>query len=167
MKSSGALAVAVVLSLTGCRRTPAEAPRGPLRSDVSMADATAGAQLESGFYGIEDHAWRWTAAHFTFELAAPAGADQGARLALDVSVPDSALTDTRSITLACRVGSASLAPETYTHTGQYRYVRPLEPVKEARVRVRCDVDHVLPRRPVDDRELAIIVRNLALEPLPR
>src|ERR1700731_2059128 len=75
-----------------------EAPH--LASMVQMNDRTAGTQLVSGFYEIEQNAWRWMAQKFTVNLRPPARAAQaGAVLEFHLTVPPPSIQKLGRITL--------------------------------------------------------------------
>ena len=70
------LVLSLALAPAGCKRhkavtaqTVEEAP--PLSSTIATADPRAAAQLVSGFYGVEQNSWRWTAGQFSVLLRPP------------------------------------------------------------------------------------------------
>ena len=76
----GAAAALLVASLAlapvACKRhkrvTVLTEEEGPaLASMVATADPHAAAQLLTGFYGIEQNSWRWTAGRFSVVLRPP------------------------------------------------------------------------------------------------
>lgn len=113
-----ALSLVLLFAPLGCKRrrvgtqqTDEEAPR--MASTVHLGDPRMGAQLVSGFYGVEAAAWRWTARRFTAVLRPPAGAAQkGATLTVKLTVPPVVVDKEKDVTLSASVGGAALAPET-------------------------------------------------------
>ncbi len=62
---------------------PPAGANAPLVSSLNMSGASAKDQLISGFWGLENGAWRWTAGKFSVTLKTPLGAAQkGATLTL-------------------------------------------------------------------------------------
>src|ERR1017187_1304689 len=100
-----AVLTALLLAASACNyeripRQPTieEAPR--LASTVHMGDATAAAQLVSGFHDIEGGSWRWTQKQFAVTLRPPAqAARQGAVLELHLTVPEPSIGKLKSLTL--------------------------------------------------------------------
>lgn len=144
-----------------------EEPASPkLLTAVSMGEATAGKQLLTGFYGIENNAWRWTDQDFSVELRTPTGsAAQGATLVFDLTVPQVVIDHLHSVTLSAKIKGTSLAPETYSQEGQAQYKRdiPANVLSGPTVRVDFHLDKVMPPANGDRRQLGVIARNIALE----
>jgi hypothetical protein len=172
--SSGALVLALVLAPVGCKReqkvvhvqaTEEEtAPR--LAASVPMSDPRLEPQLTSGFYGIEGNAWRWTAKKFSVTLRSPSGgAQNGATLDLELTVPPVVVEKLKSVTLSANAGDRALPPETYTKPGQYSYKRDVPPAALAKGTLRVDfsLDKAIPPGGGDLRELGVIVSAVSLE----
>jgi hypothetical protein len=138
----------------------------PPLSDVAANDARGAAQLLSGFYDPEQSAWRWTMGKFAVILQPPPGAARnGARLVLDLSIPEPVITRRRSVTLTASVEGLPLAPQTYTQAGQYTYSRDVPGTLLAAGPVKIDfvLDKFLAAGEIETRELGLIVRRVALE----
>ena len=166
-------ALAAVIALTGCRSkqkvrvqaTEEEAPT--LASTVHVADPRSSAQLVSGFYGVEQNAWRWTAGKFTVLLRPPHGAAQnGATLQLKLSVPDPVIAKLKTVSLGASVGATKLPPETYTQAGEFTYTRDIPPGALSADAVKIDfaLDKAIPPGEVDQRELGVVVTSVGLDP---
>lgn len=170
-------AIFAVLSLAsaGCNRehkvtvretveeSPAQAKAAPV---VSMGDPKQERQLVSGFYGIEANSWRWTAKDFSVSLRPPTGsAAQGATLDFALSVPQVAVDKLKSVTLSASINGTPLAPETYSHDGQYEYKRDVPPalLKGDAVRVDFHLNKSMPPAGGDSRELGVVARSVGLE----
>lgn len=165
--------LAAALALPGCKQKksesqPAAAETAPrLASTVEMGDARVAGQLTSGFYGIENSAWRWTGKQFALNLATPPGAGRnGAVFELKLTVPPVTIEKLQSVTLSGSVNGAPLAPETYTRPGQYSYRRELPPsaVSGNSVNAALQLDKAMPPAGGDLRELGIIVSAASLQP---
>src|SRR5436305_15170888 len=79
-----------------------EAARVP--TTVQLGDPRAAGQVVSGFYDIEDGAWRWSGKQFVVELGTPLGAmGRGATLEPYFSMPPVVIRTTHSITLSASV----------------------------------------------------------------
>ena len=101
-----------------CRR-PTRVP-----TTVQLGDPRAAGQVVSGFYDIEDGAWRWTGKQFVVELGTPLGAaGRGATLELHFTIPPVVIEKNPSITLSASVDGNVLPPETVTKPGEYVYKR--------------------------------------------
>jgi len=165
------LLAALLLAPVACKRksvkvggTDEETPR--VRSVLAMGDPKVEPQLVNGFYGIEAGAWRWTGKQFTVTLRPPFGAAQkGAKLTVKLTVPDVAIQKMKSVSLSANVAGTALAPETYTMTGDYTYVRdvPADILGGDVVRVDFQLDKSMPPSGGDIRELGLIVLSVGLE----
>ena len=144
--------------------TDEEAPR--MAAVLNRVDPKIEPQLVSGFYGVESGAWRWTAKQFTASLRPPLGAAvKGAKLTVKLTVPPVVIDKNKNVTLSATVGNAALAPETYTTTGDYVFIRDVPPGALAGESVRVDfsLDKAMPPSGGDIRELGIIVLSIGLE----
>jgi len=172
LKSSAALLIATLLPLAGCRNQearvhPQQNDAPPLASSIRMADARLESQLTSGFYGVEQSAWRWTARQFSVLLRPPVGSGKkGATLELRFTVPPVVITKLNTVTLSATAGSKALPPETYTQPGDYAYVRDIAPnlLGDEVLRVDFSLDKAMPPSGEDLRELGVIVLSVGLNP---
>ena len=166
-------ACAMLIALAGCRSkqkvrvqaTEEEAPS--LASTVHTADPRVAAQLISGFYGIEDNAWRWTAGKFSVLLRPPrTAAQKGAILQLKLALPDPIIGPLKSVTLSATVNGTALPPETYTKSGEFTYARDVPPnlMSGEAVKVEFALDKALPPSAADQRELGLVVSVVGFEP---
>jgi hypothetical protein len=151
----------------GCKRKRAavEAPR--MASTIHMGDPKTETQLISGFYGIEQNAWRWTGRRFSVVLAAPFGAAQkGGTLQLRLTVPPAIVEKLKTISLSATIGGSTLASETYSLSGNYTYTREVAPALLAGESVRVDfqLDKSMPPSGADLRDLGVVVLSAGLEP---
>src|SRR4051794_34187405 len=75
-----------------------------IATTVQMGDPRAAGQLLSGFYDIEDNAWRWTGKQFVIELGTPLGAaGRGATVELQFTLPPIVIEKSGSVTLSAAV----------------------------------------------------------------
>src|SRR5512142_615831 len=116
----GLALVALLWAPAACKRKRPEGVNTRLATTVLMNDPRAAGQLLSGFYDIEDGAWRWTSQQFTVEIATPIGAaGTGATLVLNYTVPPVVIQKNGSVTLSASVGGTPLAPpETVSTPGE-------------------------------------------------
>jgi hypothetical protein len=166
------LTAGLVLAPSGCKqqkprtRVAVEDAVPRLSTTVRMADARAAGQLVSGFYGIENGAWRWTGKQFTLELGIPAGAAQrGAVVEVKLTVPPVTIEKLQSVTLSGTVNGSALSPETYTKPGQYSYRREIPPAAFTgdSAKASFHLDKAMPPAGGDARELGIIVSTAGLQ----
>lgn len=175
----------VVLLITGCDRShfirtrptieenasDASQPLtpGPLQaaaSTVPMSDAALAPQLRSGFYDVEQGAWRWTAGTFSVALAPPShSAVNGGTLKLDFNVPDPLLTRVKQTTLTAQAGAIALPPQTLTKPGMQSYTAsiPASALTTNPLIVTFHLDKFIPAGAIETRELGLIVTRVALE----
>ena len=164
------LAILTLLLVSGCRspqpRPILENEQAGLESVIPLGDARYAAQLNRGFYQIEQNAWRWTAGRFSVTLKTPPGAAQkGAFLVVKFSVPPSTLEKNSNVALNMTVNGVRIEPATYTSAGQQTLRRPVPAAAFVADVVACDfiLDKILPPSPSDKRELGIIVSSIGLE----
>jgi hypothetical protein len=166
-------ALTVPLLLAGCRSkhkvkvdaTEEEAPT--LAATVHTADPRAATQLISGFYGVEDQSWRWTAGKFAVLLRPPRGsAQKGATLQLKFAVPEPVISKLKTVSLSAAINGTTLAPETYTKAGEYTYSRdvPANLLAGEAVKVDFALDKALPPGEADQRELGVVAQAIGFEP---
>jgi len=169
-------AAILVLSLAvaplGCKRhrrvmvqTVEEAP--VLASVVATADPHIAKQLISGFYGVEQNSWRWTAGRFSVLLRPPrTAAANGAVLQLKLAIPEVALSRLKGVSLSAYVNGTALAPETYTRAGQYIYSRdvPGKLLAGDVARVDFSLDKTIAPTAADQRELGVVVSLVGFQP---
>ncbi|MBK5291310.1 MAG: glycosyltransferase family 39 protein [Acidobacteriia bacterium] len=136
---------------------------GKATSRIRMADPAAEAQLE-GFHAPEQGSWRWTGCGFSVSLAPPEPS-AGARLVLDLTVPEPSLRQLGPITLSARLGDRDLGSQTYPTAGNYTFVRRLDGAwlhKDANT-IAFQLNRCLPPSERDGRELGLVIRGVALE----
>ena len=135
-------------------------------SRVLTGDPRFAKQLE-GFNQIEPGGWRWTTREFSVTLRAPDGSSRaGARLSLQLFLPESSLQKLGAMTLTARLGSRVVGSETYTQAGDHTFTRDLEPglLKAGANRVGFTLDRYIRPGPDDGRELGVVVSSASLEP---
>ncbi len=156
------LAFSLAFAPPGCKRSKTAAA-----SVISMGDPQAAAQLASGFYGVEQGAWRWTKGDFSVLLGAPAdAARKGAVLRVRLTAPPQLIAKLANITLSASVNGQRLPPETYSVAGTYTFIRdvPGSLLEDNPVKVDFQLDKVMPPAGEDIRELGIVVLSIGLEP---
>jgi len=165
-----ALAIALTIAATSCKRAPRPLPAGAdLVSVVQVDDPRTSAQLVSGFYPLEDNTWRWTAGKFSAELKPPAGASEnGAKLELKLNIPDVVIKNLGTITLSASAGGARLTPRNFTEPGNYVYAAdvPAEVLRGDSVTIDVSTDKAIPAGQIEKRELAVIVTSVGLVAKP-
>jgi len=169
-----AAAAILILSLAftplACKRhkrvQTTEEEGAPLASIVHVADPQAASQLLSGFYGVEQNSWRWTAGKFSVVLHPPrTGASKGATLQLKFTVPEVLITKLQAISLSAAVNGMPLSPESYTQPGQFTFSRdvPANLLGSDSVKVDFSLDKTLPPTATDQRELGVVVTTVGFE----
>lgn len=146
-------------------RTVEEAPA--MASVVATADPNAAPQLVSGFYGVEQNAWRWTAGRFSVVLRPPRTAStRGTTLQVKFAIPDVSMPKMKGVSLSAYVNGTALAPESYTQAGQFTYIRdvPASLLTGEVSRVDFSLDKTVPPSSADRRELGVVVSMVGFLP---
>jgi len=166
------LVLSLAIAPAGCKRhrrvmvrTVEEGPA--LVSVVATADPHVAAQLVSGFYGVEQNSWRWTAGRFSVLLRPPrTAAANGAVLQLKFAIPDVALAKMKAVSVSAYVNGTALAPESYTQAGQFIYSRdvPGNLLAGDVARVDFSLDKTIPPSAGDRRELGVVVSLVGFQP---
>lgn len=145
-------------------RVTGEPSAARLVSTVSMNDSSAAVQLLSGFYQIENNAWRWTAGKFSVRLPTPPGAGQkGATLSFSFTIPDVVIQKDKNITLAASINGMALKSVTYNAPGAYVFsadVPASQPTAES-VTVDFALDKTM-QPDGDKRELGVIAASVGI-----
>jgi hypothetical protein len=139
-------------------------PVSPGASLVRMNDPKASAQLLSGFYAVENNAWRWTAGKFSVSLyTPPAAAQRGATLMLAFSVSDAAVQKLGALTLTASIDGTALQSARYDKAGAYTFTADVPPSMLTADSVKVDfaLDKSF-RADGDVRELGIIAASVGL-----
>lgn len=137
----------------------------PIASEIDMANPAIAKQLLSGFYGVENHAWRWTARRFSVALETPADAAQnGATLRLHFYVSDAQAKKLGPMTLSAKVNDATLPSQTYAGSGQFTYAREVSSsvLQQQMVPVDFSFDKATPPSGAEARELGVVVTSVEL-----
>jgi hypothetical protein len=142
-----------------------ESGRQEVQGKVLTGDPRFAKQLE-GFNQIEPGGWRWTTREFAVTLHAPDGSQEaGARLALQLFIPESSIQKLGAIKLTARLGDRVVGSETYSVAGDHTFTRNLEPgwLKVGANRVAFTLDKSIRPSAADGRELGVVVSSAALE----
>jgi hypothetical protein len=135
-----------------------------IASLVRTGDPKVSTQLLSGFYGIENNAWRWTSGKFSVLLRTPPGAAaQGGMLAFAFSIPDVSLQKLKSISLTASVNGTKLKSATYDMPGANSFSAdvPAALLTGDSVRVDFALDKTVPPG-VDKRELGVVATSIGI-----
>jgi len=136
-----------------------------------MGDPAVANQLIHGFYSVEgggDNAWRWTGPEFSLALGPPPSAAHGARLLLRLYFSETQIEKLGPMTLTASIDSEPLAPETYSQSGSYVFVRDIPAcfLETNLLPIRFSFDTYSPHSTNEARDLAAIVSMASLEPKP-
>jgi len=172
MPIAALLVLSLAIAPAGCKRhkrvTVRTVEEGPaLASVVATADPHAAAQLITGFYGVEQNSWRWTAGRFSVLLRPPrTAAMAGAVLQLKFALPDVAMSKMKAVSLSAYVNGTALAPESYTQAGDFVYSRdvPANLLEGDVARIDFSLDKTMPPTPADQRELGVVVSLVGFQP---
>ena len=135
-------------------------PAPPL-AYLKMGDLRSRPQLLSGWYAIEDGAWRWMGRQAEVMLRAPAGAP--ARFAMQLFFPPNHMARANGpVTVAVSMNGKPLARQTYSEPGSYRLLvtvpagRPAFPADKVTIRL----SRAVPPSGSELRELGAVVTEL-------
>lgn len=150
----------------GDTNTPLTVSQGaPSRAAlVRMNNPQTASQLLSGFYAIENNAWRWTAGKFSVLLYPPPDAAQrGATLTLKFTVPDVAIQKLGNVMLSASIDGMALPSATYSKAGADTYTAdvPASMLATQPVKVDFALDKSF-HTDGDARELGIIAASVGL-----
>jgi hypothetical protein len=128
----------------------------PTDGYLTMNSAAAERQLLSGFYEVQDGAWRWMGPNGTAILAVPESAGS---FKLDLYVPDNA--PARQISV--EAGGRLLLERTLDGPGGHVIETPIErpPGDAARIVIRAQPSFFAPG---DERELSVVVNSFGFSP---
>jgi len=132
-------------------------------SDINTADPAQAVQLLAGFYGVEMHAWRWTAKKFSVALKPPPdAAGKGAKLDLSLYLPPIQLQMLGPITLQADVDGYSLGSRTFSAPGLYTYSAIVSGghLRVPLVTVNFYLDKAITTLKTDARELGAVVNSV-------
>jgi hypothetical protein len=126
-----------------------------------MNDIRNKPQLLSGWYPIEDGAWRWMAKRAEVTLQTPTNTG----LAFDMQLyfpPDHMQRAGGPVTLTVRINGRPLGEETYSEPGGYRFTKPVPEHLLAfpRSQVTIRMNRAIPPSSSDLRELGTVVQAL-------
>jgi len=156
----------LLLAGSGCKRRHDSSGQAQLlASSIYAGDPNVASHFASGFYGVEENAWRWTGKNFAVDLSPPLHSDQkGAQLVMKLAVPDAVIQKLASVQLSTSIQGYKLEPQIYTKSGQYTYTRdvPADKLQSDVVRIDFALDHALPPTESDQRQLGIIVSEVGL-----
>lgn len=144
---------------------PDQSPAPP-SSTVRMNDPAVEQQLVSGFYAVENNAWRWTAGHFSVELAAPPGAAQGgAVLRLELTIPD-VIQKLGPVTLTASAGGKTLRSQEFKAAGPQTFTAdvPASMITGNTVTFDFVTNKTIGPNAADRRELGVIAGSISLGP---
>ena len=169
------LAVSVLMFCSaGCNRNRSKAdatieealPSKTEQIMIQANDPAASAQLIKGFHTLEQGRYRWTMGQFSVILRPPAQAsERGARLILQLAIPESSIQKLKSVKLSASVEGVALPEETYTKPGGHAYSRDVPPQVLAKrvVTVNFKLDKYLPPGDLDRRELGVVMTAVGFE----
>jgi hypothetical protein len=141
-------------------------PAKHLLSTIQMNDAAAAPQLLSGFYAVENNAWRWTSGKFSVSLRTPPAAQNGATVALAFTVPEVIIQKLGKIKVTMSAAGKELKSQEYDTAGPYVLSGDIP----AGPQLRADsitVDFTVNKTTQPDgdkRELAIVANSVSITP---
>lgn len=135
----------------------------PEFADLDMGDVRCRPQLISGWYGIEDGAWRWMSKEAQTILRVPSSSR--AHLRMKLYFPPDHMTRAGSpITVSVFANGQELDSESYSVPGGHELIRPLpsELLVAPTVVIRLHLDRAVAPSGEDKRELGAVVQEIGL-----
>lgn len=139
-------------------------PESHLLSTIQMNDSAAAPQLLSGFYAVENNAWRWTSGKFSVSLRTPPVAQNGATVALSFSIPDAIIEKLGKIKVTAAVAGTQLKSDEYETPGPYVLTADIPPgpqLKADSITIDYTVNKTM-RPDGDKRDLAIVANSVSI-----
>lgn len=136
-----------------------------LSSAIEMSDPSDAAQLLSGFYNLEQNAWRWTTKQFSVSLASPKSATPRAgRLEFKFTVPDVVASELAGVTVSASVEGRALGSYQAARPGEQTavFTVPPEIMQADAMIVDFTLDKTIPRRDAETRDLGVIALQFSL-----
>jgi hypothetical protein len=140
--------------------TVADSPQSSIEMNTRQYDSRL-----NGFYPPESAGFRWTKREFSARLSFSKSGGS-AELVMHLYVPDSTIRQLGPVTLTTTINGHPLAPEKWSHAGQYVFRRELNAgvIVGGEAEINFSLDRVLPPSDSDHRELGIVVQDIAIEP---
>jgi hypothetical protein len=165
------LILALALAGTACkgrndRVTVQNEEEPPTRtmSLIRMGDPKGSPQLLSGFYGVENNAWRWTARTFSVLLRTPpSSASQGAVVTFAFTLPDVTIQKLKNIEITASVNGTKLKSAGYDKAGANIFSADIPPslLSGDSVKVDFSLDKAV-APDVDRRELGVVANSIGI-----
>ena len=158
-------ATLALLATPACKRVHHPNPNATveeeseLSSSIRMADPSDSAQLLSGFYNLEQNAWRWTTKQFSISLACPKSSTPSpGRLEFQFTIPDVAADALAGLTVSASVEGRSLGSYHAVKPGEQTAVFSVPPeiMQADALIVDFSLDKTIPRREAETRDLGVI-----------
>lgn len=155
----------LLLGAPACKRVHHPNPEATIEEESDLASAILmsqprdTSQLLTGFYDLEQGAWRWTARQFSVSLAPPAPrAERPGRLEFRFTVPDIAAADLKGVKIQATVEGRSLGAFQSTQPGEQiaTFEIPKELMKADALIIDFALDKTIPHRESETRELGLI-----------
>ena len=135
-----------------------------MASLVRMNDPKSSAQMLSGFYGLENNSWRWTAGKFSVLLHTPPGtAAQGGVVTFAFSLPDVVIQRLKSVAITASVNGTKLKSAEFDKPGANIFTADVPPALLTGESVRVDfaLDKTIPPD-VDKRDLGVVATSVGI-----
>ena len=130
-------------------------------SYLNLADVRSRAQLNAGWYAIEDGAWRWMAPDAEATLGPPAQGDLEFEMQLFFP-PDFMSRAGSPVTVSVMLNGALFAKGIYFEPGGHRLAKavPRDLLTGPAIKVSIEVNPYLPPSAMDQRQLGAVVQGL-------
>lgn len=163
--------VLALLSAAACKRVRHPNPEATVEEEaelagsIRMADPRDASQLLSGFYNLEQNAWRWTTRQFSVSLATPRPpAARPGRLEFQFTIPDVVAADLAGVAVQASVDGKPLGTYRAARAGEQVAVFPVPPelMQTDALIVDFALDKTVPKTDAETRELGVIALRFSL-----
>ncbi len=164
VRQRSGLTYAEVIDITPRSLRGSGVPEESMQSRIEMNNRDYDSQL-TGLYPPEPAGYRWSKREFSARLSLPKSGGP-AELVMRLYIPDSTIQQLGTVTLTTAVNGHPLAPEKWSHAGQYVFRRALNDASGpgSQAEINFSLDRALPPSTSDRRELGIVVQEISIEP---
>lgn len=145
----------------------AAAPAAAVRTDfsyINTGDVRAKPQLTSGWHGIEEGSWRWTAKEAQAVLLTPR--DLPVNFSMRLYFPEEHLERAGGpVTVAVLLGGKPFVQETYSRPGAHTILKavPADMLSKPATQVAIRLDKAVGPTDSDRRELGMVVQGFGFQ----
>jgi hypothetical protein len=164
VRQHSGLTYAEVIDITPNSVSASGGADASIQSRIEMNTRQYDSRL-TGFYPPESAGFRWSEREFSARLSSPKPGGP-AELVMRLYIPENTIRQLGTVTLRTSINGHPLAPEQWSHAGQYVFRREWNDtsMRGGEAEINFSLDRALPPSASDRRELGIVVQEISLEP---